>query len=71
MGHHRPAERHQRAHALVSGAYDEATPRIVGEIHARIPGARWELFEWSSHMPHLEEPAHFRDVVASFLAEVG
>jgi L-proline amide hydrolase len=55
---------------LVSGAHDEATPRIVGEIHERIPGSRWELFEWSSHMPHIEEPAHFRDVVASFLAEV-
>jgi L-proline amide hydrolase len=55
---------------LVSGAYDEATPRIVGEIHERIPGSRWELFEWSSHMPHIEEPAHFRDVVVSFLAKV-
>jgi L-proline amide hydrolase len=55
---------------LVSGAHDEATPRIVGEIHERIPGSRWELFEWSSHMPHIEEPAHFRDAVASFLAEV-
>jgi len=54
---------------LVSGAHDEATPRILGEIHRRIPGARWELFEWSSHMPHVEEPARFRDVVAGFLAE--
>jgi L-proline amide hydrolase len=55
---------------LVSGAYDEATPRIVGDIHERIPGSRWELFEWSSHMPHVEEPAHFRDVVAGFLDDV-
>jgi L-proline amide hydrolase len=55
---------------LVSGAYDEATPRIVGDIHERIPGSRWELFPWSSHMPHVEEPAHFRDVVAGFLDEV-
>lgn len=54
---------------LVSGRYDEATPAIVGTVHDRIPGSRWELFEWSSHMPHVEEPAHFRDVVAGFLAE--
>jgi L-proline amide hydrolase len=54
---------------LVSGAHDEATPRIVGEIHERIPGSRWELFRWSSHMPHIEEPAHFRDVVTGFLTQ--
>jgi L-proline amide hydrolase len=54
---------------LVSGAHDEATPRIVGEIRDRIPGARWELFAWSSHMPHIEEPAKFAAVVAGFLAE--
>jgi L-proline amide hydrolase len=54
---------------LVSGAFDEATPRIVGEIRDRVPGARWELFAWSSHMPHIEEPAKFKTVVADFLAE--
>jgi L-proline amide hydrolase len=54
---------------LVSGAHDEATPRIIGEIRDRIPGARWELFAYSSHMPHVEEPAKFRDIVAGFLAE--
>jgi L-proline amide hydrolase len=54
---------------LVSGAYDEATPTIVGEIRDRIPGARWELFAWSSHMPHVEEPAKFKAVVTAFLAE--
>jgi L-proline amide hydrolase len=53
---------------LVSGAHDEATPRIVGEIRDRIPGARWELFAWSSHLPHVEEPAKFKQVVADFLA---
>jgi len=54
---------------LVSGAHDEATPRIVGEIRDRIPGARWEVFAYSSHMPHVEEPAKFKEVVAAFLAE--
>jgi L-proline amide hydrolase len=53
---------------LVSGAHDEATALIVRTIHERIPGARWELFEDSSHMPHVEEPERFLEVVESFLA---
>ena len=55
---------------LVSGRHDEATPRIVGEIHARIPGAEWALFEHSSHMPHVEEPEAFLETVERFLAGV-
>ncbi|MHB8470006.1 MAG: proline iminopeptidase-family hydrolase [Gaiellaceae bacterium] len=55
---------------LVSGRYDEATPLIVGEIHARIPGSRWELFEESSHMPHVEEPEAFLERVEAFLATI-
>jgi len=30
---------------LVSGRYDEATPRIVSEIHERIRGSEWVLLE--------------------------
>ncbi len=52
---------------LVSGRHDEATPRIVGEIHARIPGSEWVLFEDSSHMPHVEEPERCRAAVEAFL----
>jgi L-proline amide hydrolase len=52
---------------LVSGLYDEATPHIVGEMHKRIPGAEWVLFEQSSHMPHVEEHEAFLDAVESFL----
>jgi L-proline amide hydrolase len=55
---------------LVSGRYDEATPRIVEQIHSRIPGAEWELFEESSHMPHVEEPEAFLTRVESFLQTV-
>src|SRR6478672_1094962 len=53
---------------LVSGRHDEATPHIVEQIHARIPGAQWRLFEESSHMPHVEEPEAFLDRVEGFLA---
>lgn len=52
---------------LVSGQFDEATPTMVKEINGLIPGSKWELFAESSHMPHVEEPAKFKRVVAEFL----
>jgi L-proline amide hydrolase len=55
---------------LVSGRYDEATPLIVEQIHQRIPGAQWQLFEESSHMPHVEEPDAFLESVETFLKTV-
>jgi len=55
---------------LVSGRYDEATPHIVEQIHSRIPCAQWELFEESSHMPHVEEPEAFLTRVESFLLAI-
>jgi L-proline amide hydrolase len=55
---------------LVSGRYDEATPHIVEQIHQRIPGAQWQLFEESSHMPHVEEPDAFLETVEAFLKTV-
>jgi L-proline amide hydrolase len=55
---------------LLSGRHDEATPRIVGEIHARIPGSEWVLFEDSSHMPHLEERERCLAAVEAFLERV-
>jgi L-proline amide hydrolase len=55
---------------LVSGRYDEATPHIVEQIHSRIAGARWELFEESSHMPHVEEPEAFLAAVEGFLTTI-
>ena len=55
---------------LLSGAYDEATPAIVGAIAERIAGSAWILFPESSHTPHLEEPAAFEAAVTGFLAGV-
>ena len=55
---------------LVSGRYDEATPLIVGEIHERVPGSEWVIFEDSSHMPHVEEAEAFLDTVESFLRTI-
>ena len=55
---------------LVSGVFDEATPKIVGTIHERIPRSTWVLLEQSSHTPHIEEPEAFLAAVEAFLAEV-
>jgi len=54
---------------LVSGEHDEVRPEVVQVIAERVPGARWELFETSSHTPHLEEPERFLRVVEAFLEE--
>jgi len=55
---------------LLSGAFDEATPLIVGTIHARIPQSEWIVFPASSHMPHVEEPVAFNAAVRGFLAGI-
>ncbi|MET8179276.1 proline iminopeptidase-family hydrolase [Streptomyces sp. NPDC005336] len=52
---------------LISGRHDEATPVCMRPFADRIPGARWEIFENSSHLPHLEEPERFTEVLIDFL----
>ncbi len=54
---------------LISGRYDEATPATVQPYYDRIADVRWTVFEESSHMPFVEEPERYRDVVGAFLAE--
>ncbi|WP_141586502.1 proline iminopeptidase-family hydrolase [Actinomadura sp. WMMA1423] len=52
---------------VLSGRHDEATPAVVRPFAELIPDARWEVFEESSHLPHLEEPERFRAVVGAYL----
>nr|BAR73018.1 putative amidohydrolase [Embleya scabrispora] len=52
---------------LISGRHDEATPAAVRPFHELIPDVRWEIFEESSHVPHLEEPERFHQVMVDFL----
>jgi L-proline amide hydrolase len=52
---------------LISGRYDEATPETVQPFYDGIPDVRWEVFEESSHMPHVEEPERFLAAVEAFL----
>ncbi|MFE7135158.1 proline iminopeptidase-family hydrolase [Streptomyces sp. NPDC057638] len=53
---------------VISGRHDEATPVTVQPYVDHIPDVRWELFEESSHQPHMEEPERFRTVLREFLA---
>jgi L-proline amide hydrolase len=55
---------------IISGRYDEATRATVQPYADRIPGARWEIFENSSHMPHVEEEERYLDVVGDFLDSI-
>ncbi|MFF4354902.1 proline iminopeptidase-family hydrolase [Streptomyces sp. NPDC001530] len=52
---------------LISGRHDEATPVTVQPYADLIPDVRWEILEESSHMPHLEEPERFNEVMETFL----
>lgn len=52
---------------LISGRHDEATPATVQPYFDRIPDVRWEIFEDSSHTPHLEEPERFAQVLLDYL----
>jgi pimeloyl-ACP methyl ester carboxylesterase len=55
---------------ITSGRHDECTPALVEPLASGIPGAEWVLFEESAHMPYLEEPERYLEVVGSFLAQV-
>ncbi|MFJ9813631.1 proline iminopeptidase-family hydrolase [Streptomyces sp. NPDC101158] len=52
---------------LVSGRHDEVTVGAVQPYFDLIPDVRWEIFEESSHGPHLEEPELFMKVLVEYL----
>ena len=52
---------------IVSGRYDESTPLVSRTIHQGIKGSEWEVLENSSHVPHVEEPERFLEVVGGWL----
>jgi L-proline amide hydrolase len=55
---------------ITSGRYDECTPKLVEPLHAGIAGSEWVIFEGSAHMPYLEEPARYLQVIGGFLERV-
>lgn len=54
---------------VLAGRFDECRPEHMREMHQRIQGSRFELFESSAHMPFIEEPHLFDRVMRDFLGE--
>lgn len=52
---------------ILAGRYDECVPEHMWEMHRRIAGSRYELFESTAHMPFIEEPDKFDAVMRDFL----
>ena len=52
---------------LINGRFDEATPACVQPFADNIPDVRWEVFDDSSHLPHVEEEERYLQVVSDFL----
>ena len=55
---------------ITSGRYDECTPAIVEPLHRGLEDSEWVLFENTAHMPYLEEPELYLELVGSFLERV-
>jgi proline iminopeptidase len=51
---------------VLAGRFDECVPEHMREMHQRIAGSRFELFESSAHMPFIEEPDKFDSVMREF-----
>jgi proline iminopeptidase len=52
---------------IVAGRFDECAPEHMWEMHRRIDGSQFALFESSAHMPFIEEPHRFDEVMREFL----
>lgn len=52
---------------ITCGRHDPLTPLACAELQKLMAHCELQIFEQSSHMPHLEEPAAFLDHVASYL----
>lgn len=55
---------------VVSGRYDMATPPTAAILYQGIPSSEWVVFEYSAHVPHLEEPQRYLEVLDGFLGKV-
>jgi len=55
---------------ILVGRHDEIPPVCSETLHAGIPRSQLVVFEASSHMPHLEEPERYLQVVTEFFVAV-
>jgi L-proline amide hydrolase len=52
---------------LISGEFDEATPATVQPFFDEIPDVRWAVMADASHMPFVEHPDRYDELVTDFL----
>ena len=56
----------------IGGDHDGSTPPdLMRETMALIPGARFELLRGTGHLPCVEDPQAYADLLTGFLREVG
>lgn len=54
---------------VMSGAEDLSSPFISKTMYDNLPNARWELFQYSRHMPFVEETEKYVDKLVEWLNE--
>lgn len=52
---------------IANGAIDLCSPYIAKTMHDRIPNSKWELFQYSRHMPFVEEHERYVEVLTEWL----
>lgn len=52
---------------ITSGAIDLCSPYIAKTMHDKIPNSKWELFQYSRHMPFVEEHERYMEVLTEWL----
>ncbi len=52
---------------ITSGAIDLCSPYIAKTMYDRIPNSKWELFQYSRHMPFVEENEKYIKVLIEWL----
>ncbi|WPL16524.1 Proline iminopeptidase [Thiorhodovibrio winogradskyi] len=55
---------------LISGEFDESTPRINQAMLDKLPHAEWQLLKGCSHLAHIEAPTAFQQAVITFLDQL-
>jgi L-proline amide hydrolase len=55
---------------VVSGRHDLTPPPLAAALYRGIASSEWVVFEHSAHVPHLEEPRRYLEVLDGFLSKV-
>jgi 3-oxoadipate enol-lactonase len=56
---------------VVVGRQDEFTPVAKAEeMHAALPNSKLVIIEDAGHMPNLERPEEFNEIMAGFLSAI-